>query len=215
MIKRLLRLIYERHSLEKLDIKDFSRIKTNGMRFTVRAFEAKGLGHVSIMTGSGYLGLMRMDTVMVVPREKDLPLYSYDRIYAMGNDTLIVELYDTLLEPANFNELEWIKKKYKHIPERDPGLHWYDSIKLKESISKKAKKEYSDELDELALAHFEAYLDTIVNKVDNKDLKLKKTKKYVKDLLANGGPSTDVFIESFGKRQTERFFKRALFGTDK
>ena len=28
--------------------------------------------------------------------EVDLPLYSYDRIFAMGNDTLIVELYDTL-----------------------------------------------------------------------------------------------------------------------
>ncbi len=34
--------------------------------------------------------------------------------------------------------LNIIKEKYAHLPERDPGEHWYDSIKLPESVSKKA-----------------------------------------------------------------------------
>ena len=54
------------------------------MRFFVKAYRADGLGHVSVMRAKGFFGLMKMDTLIIVPKEKDLPLYSYDRIYAMG-----------------------------------------------------------------------------------------------------------------------------------
>lgn len=48
----------------------------------------------------------------------------YDRIYAMGNDTLIAELYDTLLGESNLSSLNEIKKSYTDLSERDPGEHW-------------------------------------------------------------------------------------------
>ena len=64
---------------------------------------------------------MKMDTLIINPYNLELPLYSYDRIYAAGNDTLIVELYDTLSGDYDQNELMQVKEAYSSLPERDPG----------------------------------------------------------------------------------------------
>ena len=81
MIERLLDIIKEKYTLCELDVGEFFMLKANGMKFTVEAYYAEWLGHISVMKAKGFFGFMRMDTFMVVPREKDLPLYSYDRIY--------------------------------------------------------------------------------------------------------------------------------------
>ena len=124
------------------------------MKFDIKAYSAKGLGHVSLMRAKGFFGLMKMYTLMIVPKEKDLPLYSYDRIYVMGNDTLIVELYDTFIDTPDLSALDGVKSKYADLPERDPGEHWYDDIKLPESISKKGKKAQTPMLDSMTIEHF-------------------------------------------------------------
>ena len=72
--------IKDRYPLVELDVGEFATLRANGMKFSVQAFKAQGLGHVSIMRAKGFFGLMKMDTLMIVPDEKDLPLYSYDRI---------------------------------------------------------------------------------------------------------------------------------------
>jgi hypothetical protein len=184
------------------------------MRFSIEAYSAEGLGHISLMRATGFFGLMKMDTLMVVPKEKDLPLYSYDRIYAMGNDTLIVELYDTMLEKCDACALAEAKAGFLHLPERDPGEHWYDSIKLPESISKRGKRKLSAELDALALEHFRAYLSLEASEVDSLEKKREKTNAYVEGLLTEGGPSTDAFKKSLGDELTARLFREVLFGTN-
>lgn len=60
------------------------------MKFIIEAYNIKDFGHLSIMKATGFFGLMKMDTVIINPKYVDLPLYSYDRIFAMGSDTLIV-----------------------------------------------------------------------------------------------------------------------------
>ena len=178
----------------------------------IKAYEAKGLGHVSAMSAKGFFGLMKMETLIINPKELDLPLYSYDRIYVASNDTLIVELYDTLAKPYSDEELKSIINKYGDLAERDPGKHWYDEIKLKSSISKKGKKSQSARFDELALSHFDAYLSSGAELSDAK-LKQEKSEYYVNGLLKNGGPSTDVFKKALGEEKTEKLYKQILFGT--
>ncbi len=210
----LLRAIADSYSLTPISVDEFAKLKANGMKFTVRAYHAEGLGHVSIMTAKGFFGLMKMDTLMVIPEEKDLPLYSYDRIYAMGNDTLIVELYDTLTQPLDLSMLGHIKAKFRHLEERDPGVHWYDSIKLPESISKKGKKENREDLDTLALEHFSYYLHTPAKKATDLDKKKELSANYVNGLLEQGGPSTDVFKKALGEEKTAELFRKVLFGIE-
>ena len=214
MTEKILAVIKEKYPVSALSVGEFATLKANGMKFTVRAYHAEGLGHISIMRAKGFCGLMKMDTLMIVPKEKDLPLYSYDRIYAMGNDTLIVELYNTLTQPIDLSMLSHIKSKFRHLAERDPGVHWYDSIKLPESISKKGKKAQTDDLDALAAEHFSAYLNAPAKKTTDLEKKKELSTRYVEGLLAEGGPSTDVFKKAFGEETTARLFKKVLFGIE-
>ena len=206
MTNRLLTLIKNKFPLTSLDIGEMKHLKANGMKFNVEAYHAIGLGHVSVMQAIGFFGLMKMDTLIINPSEVDLPLYSYDRIFAAGNDTLIVELYDTMIAPSDFSRLETVKSKYISLSERDPGEHWYDSIKLSESISKKGKKADTPQMDELTLEHFKAYLNVSADTVKNSNEKQRKASYYVNGLLVNGGPSTDVFKKALGMDKTTTLF---------
>ena len=214
MTDQLLNVIDSRYSIKELDAGEFSTLKANGMRFTVKAYHAEGLGHVSVMKAKGFFGLMRMDTLMIVPMEKDLPLYSYDRIYAMGNDTLIVELYDTLTEKLDLSALDAVKSRFSHLAERDPGEQWYDDIKLAQSISKKGKGAQTGDLDTLTAEHFHAYLTAPALSVADMAQKKALSDRYVSGLLSQGGPSTDVLKKSLGIEKTKRLFKTVLFGIE-
>lgn len=212
MTDRLLTLINEKHSLTEIDAGEFAKMKVNGMKFSISAYKAEGLGHVSVMRAKGFFGLMKMDTLIINPTDIDLPLYSYDRIFAMGNDTLIVELYDTLLGDFSEDALNEVKANFASLTERDPGEHWYDSIKLKSSISKKGKKADTIALDDMTLKHFEAYIGVSADKSIPEEKQI-KARIYVNGLIEKGGPSTDVFKKSIGIEKTRELFEKVLFGT--
>ena len=214
MMDKLLSVLKAQFDLQEIQLGEYQKLKAKGMTFTIQQFYAKGLGNVSVMKAKGFFGLMQMDTFIVNPVEKDLPLFSYDRIHAMGNDTLILELYDTLLGEGRLEKMQEVNDKFAALPNHDLGTHWYDPIKLKESASKKGKKAQSAEFDVYTEEYFKAYLDG-VTQMDSCDSVAKKEKAsvYVEGLLSNGGPSTDVFKGAFGEEKTADLFRRILFGT--
>ena len=110
-------------------------------------------------------------------------------------------------------QINQIKKEYPDLAERDPGEHWYDSIKLASSISKKGKKKQQGRFDELAWKHFEAYISSEAVPVSDTDAKVQKASYYVNGLLEKGGPSTDVFKKALGEEMTTKLFREILFGT--
>lgn len=213
MTTKLLDLIQAEYELTAVDVGDMSTLKANGMKFSISAYYARGLGHISVMRASGFFGLMKMDTLIINPDCTDLPLYSYDRIFAAGNDTLIVELYDTMISPCDLSALDVVKGKYNSIADRDPGVHWYDSIKLSQSISKKGKKVDTPQMDSMTIEHFKAYLNASCGLVSDPMTKQKKADFYVNGLLEHGGPSTDVFKKALGVEKTTILFQKYLFGT--
>jgi hypothetical protein len=190
------------------------QLKVSGMKFQIRTYHARGLGHVSAMIASGFFGLMKMDTLIINPTEVDMPLFSYDRVLAMGNDTLIFELYDTFLEHTDMSALDEVKKSAAYLPDHDLGEHWYDSIKLSQSLSKKGKKSHSPAFDTTATHYLAQFLATAKNApACDADRKREKAFVYVEGLLKNGGPSTDVFKKGIGDEKTGDLFRRVLFGT--
>lgn len=214
MTDKLLDMIGVKHRLCEKEVGAFKTVSANGMKFKITAYNAEGLGHVSVMRAGGFFGLMNMDTLIINPTELDLPLYSYDRIYAMSNDTLIVELYDTLLEKCDLSELENVKSGFADLEDRDAGEHWYDSIKLSESISKKGKKAQTRRFDKLATRHLAAYIGAEAGAVENRAEKMKKASIYVEGLIKNGGPSTDAFKKAIGEEKTAELFRKVLFATE-
>ena len=215
MLNEMLKITEKSFSLEEIDTKEFANVKAKGMKFDIKAFYAKGLGHVSVMTAKGFFGLMKMDTLIINAIEKDLPLYSYDRVNAMGKDTLIIEVYDTIVHPSEFEDIDKVNDKYADIPKHNLGEHWYDSIKLEESVSVKGKVKKDKKLfDDYAMEHFQAYINTVNGGSDvDSELKQKKASVYVEGLLKNGGPSTDVFKKALGEEATAELFRSYLFGT--
>lgn len=102
---------------------------------------------------------------------------------------------------------------YRSLPERDPGKHWYDSIKLPESVSKKGKK-LSAQFEAYTTDFTKAYLSLPARPVTDPEKKREKTNVYVEGLLRNGGPSTDVFKQALGEEKCAEMFRTVLFGTN-
>lgn len=217
MTNKILELIKQRHTLEEKSVGEFKTFKAKGMKFVCEAYNAEGLGHVSVMRAKGFFGLMKMDTLVIAPENKDLPLLSYDRIVAMGNDNLIIELYDTMdEEKVNFTLINSIKNKYKLLPERfadgEEPKHWYDDIRLPETTSKKGKKKHRKAFDAYAVEYIYSYLSLSSNECDVEKKKA-RTDVYVDGLLTQGGPATDVFKKELGEEKTHTVLKTVLFGT--
>ncbi len=214
MVEKLLAAIAEKYPLTEVSAGEYAALKANGMKFSVRAFQAEGLGWVSVMTAAGFFGLMKMDTLILNPTAIDMPLLSYDRVHAMGNDTLIFELYDTMVEKATLTATAQAKQNGSALPDHDLGSHWYDAIKLTESLSKKGKKHHTVPFDMLTMNYMNAFLaDCAGAAACDGDAKRKKASVYVEGLLTHGGPSTDVFKKSIGEDKTAHLFRRILFGT--
>ena len=206
--------IGEQFPLSVADPAHVRQLKVNGMTFSIRAFRVKGFGWVSEMTATGFLGLMKMDTLIINPTDLDLPLLSYDRVLAMGNDTLIFELYDTQLNACDLHKLDAVQEEARHLPDHDLGAHWYDSIKLPQSFSKKGKKVHTAAFDKVASDYLKAYLAAAKSAVPCEALpKREKASVYVEGLLEHGGPSTDVFKKELGEEKTAALFRTVLFGT--
>lgn len=214
MLSQMLHTIDNAFKLNTKEVGEYRTMKVNGMKFTIWAYEAEGLGHVSAMHAEGFFGLMKMDTLIVTPTAVDMPLLSYDRVYAMGNDTLIVELYDTLISDTDLSLLSQCKQNCAQLPDHDLGSHWYDSIKLPESLSKKGKKRDTAAFDEVAMNYLRQYL-LVAGAAASSDetKKLENASVYVEGLLSHGGPSTDVFKKGIGEQKTADLFRHVLFGT--
>ena len=215
MTERMIGIIGEAFPLTELDCGEYARMKVSGMTFRIRRYEARGLGNVSVMTASGFFGLMKMDTLIITPTETDMPLFSYDRVHAMGNDTLIFELYDTLLGSTDLSRLDEVKQSAAYLPDHDLGEHWYDSIKLPQSLSKKGKKAQTPGFDATVIHYLAKFLEAAKTaEACEAAPKREKAGIYVEGLLKNGGPSTDVFKKGIGEDKTAQLFRRILFATE-
>lgn len=216
MTDKLLEKIAEHYPLTEQPAGEYGALKANGMRFRIRTYQAEGLGTVSVMTAAGFFGLMKMDTLIINPTQIDMPLLSYDRVHAMGNDTLIYELYDTMVNPKTLATVAQVREDHAALPDHDLGTHWYDSIKLPQSLSKKGKKLHTVPFDVLTCQYMDAFLsDAATAARCDETAKQEKASIYVEGLLSHGGPSTDVFKKALGEEKTAYLFRHILFGTAK
>ncbi len=217
MINKLLELTNSYYPLEEINIHEYSHFKVGPITFDVANYKAQGLGHITTMKGKGLFGLMKMDTFVINPFEKDMVLYSYDRILALKNDSLYQECYDTLLDETKKesidSSLQTITDHYKQIPSITKGPLWYDDIRLHSSVIKKTKTE-SRSLDEFAIQYLTKYLE-LSKEMESCDPTKKKQKadEYTQGLLTHGGPSTDMFLKKKGKEFTESFYNDIFFHT--
>ena len=214
MTEKLLAAIHAAYPLRERDAGEYAQTVVNGMTVTVRCFDAEGLGNVSLMHG-GVPGIMEMDTVVVNPFVRDMPLFSYDRILAGGKDSCFLELYDTKLSyTPDASSLAKLKADCADLPDLPIPPRWYDAILYPQSVMKAGSAEMTPRLDALTEEWLAEYLRLCaLAPVCDLAEKKKAASAYTEGLLDNGGASTDVFLQARGKEFTQGLFRTALFGT--
>lgn len=215
MITRLLAIINDAYPLHQQDIGAMNKAKVSVMSFDIAAYKAEALGHVSVMKASGLFGLMKMDTLIVNPFDKDAPLFSYDRIHAMGKDKCLLEFFETRLDRQPIEgPTTTLSQAYRDIADDEANPCWYDDLVLPIGTRKAGKKGDSSRLDAMTMAYLKAYLDIVkAAPVCDPNAKKREAAKYSEGLLANGGPSTDQFVKAKGLPYTQQLFRKVLFGT--
>lgn len=198
-------------TVTKRDVSPWEVIHKGAIKFDIEAYEIAGTGYLSVIRMNAMLGLMKMDTVVFTPALKDAPLFSYDMIRVLGNDTLLLELYDTQLCAVDMSAVDEVKARYAHLPDNDLGEHWYDHLKLSPTLSKKGKK-LAKAYAPLCREWFDAYLEVVRSAADcDREEKQAKVAEYVDGLFEHGGPSTDQFKKLIGDEEAKMLFHRFVF----
>ena len=174
--------------LTRNDIGDDARLSKLGMTFATRSYEVSDMGHFCIMRMKAFGGMMKMETVILAPSCVDAPLMNVDWVSVFGKETLIVEFYDSQLEPWP----EKLQAEYRKVALRDADLddrttepHWYDKI-------------------------------SEVPRCDSEDREAKKTKieEFATELYGHGGQAVDMITKLFGKETAKRVIVQHMYGAD-
>lgn len=210
-IKEFIQALSSQYKVSERNLGEFARVKKSGMNFEIHGYEIDGVGKMSTLSMKAMLGLMKMETLIVSPMEVDAPLYSFDWVRAMGNDTLIIELYDTQLAPCDLGGLDAEKAKAAALPDNDLGEHWYDHLHLSPTVSKKCKKGKVD-YNPLIKGYTVEFIKLLKSSVPcDKAAKQKKIYDYTDGLLTNGGPACDQFKKMIGEEKTRELFMKYIF----
>ena len=205
-------LFAQRDKLVAKDVSPWQTFSGKGMKFQLQSYDWDGCACVSYLSMRAFLGLMKMETLICTPYTKDLPIYSYDRIIAFGKKSLLLEVYDTQVEPVDLSSMDAVKESYKDLKDKQPKPAWYDSLRLSPSTFKEGKEE---RLAQLATAMTTAYLDLFATAREvDRAVKTERNRIYVEGLISNGGPAINAVRGMIGDEAAETLFRRFLFGTE-
>lgn len=216
--KHPINIISNYFTMTKCDAGPYGDFKKGTMKVHIDWYICQGLGNVCVLKASAMFGLMKMSTLVINPFEKDAPLFSFDYINAMGNHTLLLELYDTMEEHGeNFidslKDLNAVKSSLSQtLANYDLGKHWYDYLKLSPSLAVRTKRANIPQLEQAASNYLELYMKllTSVKPASSKNLKVAE---YVDGLFLHGGPSTDAFKKALGEKSARELFEKIVFNT--
>ena len=192
------------------DVTPWQTFSGRGLRFWLESYDWNQCACVSHLRMRAFFGLMQMDTVICTPYAKDLPLFSYDFITAFGRNTLLLEAYDTQVQPADLSAMEAVKAKYQDLKDKPMKPAWFDSLKLPSTLSKTGDKA---RLSELATEMIQAYIGLFASarKVD-KAAKTARNSDYVEGLIKDG-PTFRVVSKMVGVDSARILFWKYIFGT--
>lgn len=203
-------LFASRGKLVPKDVSPWQTFSGRGMKFHLQSYDWNGCACVSHLSMKAFLSLMTMETVICTPYAKDVPLFSFDSINAFGKKSLLLEVYDTQINPIDLTTMIAVKDSYNDLNDRHPKPAWYDNLRLSPSTFKEGNKV---RLSKLATEMTTAYLDLFATASDvERSAKVAKSSAYVEGLICNGGPAINTIRKMLGDEATETLFRKFLFG---
>ena len=177
-----------------------AHLSKRGMTFDTKSCEIKGVGHLCVMRMNAFMGLMKMETIVIAPTKVDMPLFNVDWVSAFGTETLIAELYDTQLEP-------WpgeAQKKFEEIQEE-----YLDGKGLTDRFNDAAK----DYIDLFAAELAELSEPAAAGKCPA-DLKRARVGDFARTLVENDGPAVNMMAKLFGEETMRRIVLKHMYGVE-
>lgn len=213
MINKIMEEIKSRYSCKKKDAGVFAKVVIDGANFVIEAYDVAGVGRVATVTMKRLVGFWDMQSLIITPYEKDMPIYYMNRHREKGNYIYRTEVFDTQFETVDLSSLDAVVEQYAQIADEPQNERWYDEKKLHSAVKKvpKAKKE---ELTPLIWEHVRAYLDLLDKAPTVKAAeKKKKTTVFVDELSKQSGIAVvEIFIANYGENVTAKLCNEVLFG---
>ena len=200
-----------------------AHLSKRGMTFDTKSCEIKGVGHLCVMRMNAFMGLMKMETIVIAPTKVDMPLFNVDWVSAFGTETLIAELYDTQLEPwpgESQKKFEEIQEEYLDVEDNESGEHWYDSVLYPVSIHKKGKG-LTDRFNDAAKDYIDLFAAELAELSEPAaagkcpaDLKRARVGDFARTLVENDGPAVNMMAKLFGEETMRRIVLKHMYGVE-
>ena len=209
--------LQQKHTLRQKDLGGDARLRKNGMTFETEAYAVEGLGHLCILRMNAFLGLMKMETAVLAVTERDVPLLNLDWVNAAGKETMMAELYDTMLQPCEAETLarfQAVKDRDGDLPEPPSKPHWYDSLLFPCSYHKSGKK-LGGRFNRAAADYVRVFLSALETAAPcDRAEKGAKIRSFAETLVAQGGPAVDMVTRLFGAETAHRLILRHMYGVE-
>ena len=214
MIKTELMKQMAKYSPVPKNMGELAEIKKGVYRFSSEAYRLEGIGNLFYMQMSAMFGLMKMETAVITPIEKDLSFCNMDTIAAAGNQTYLFEMYRTCINDTDLSSFAPVHEKYSHLTDSVSGPHWYDSLILPATVGKKGKKiaAEGEAMLKECLAEYIRLLDQAPACAP--DTKKEKVAEYVDQLISRGGPAVDSMKKIIGEEKTAKLIRTFMYGLD-
>ena len=200
-----------------------AHLSKRGMTFDTKSCEIKGVGHLCVMRMNAFMGLMKMETIVIAPTKVDIPLFNVDWVSAFGTETLIAELYDTQVEPwpgEAQKKFEEIQEEYLDVEDNESGEHWYDSVLYPVSIHKKGKG-LTDRFNDAAKDYIDLFAAELAELSEPAaagkcpaDLKRARVGDFARTLVENDGPAVNMMAKLFGEETMRRIVLKHMYGVE-
>lgn len=212
MKETILNELKKRYTLEKRDMGDMKNIHKGMYNFDCEAYTVKDIGNLFFIEMKALFSLMKMETTVLTPVNKDLSFCNFDIIKAMGNETHMFEMYRSAIKDTDLSAFNAIKEKYSDLENYETEKRWYDDCRLESSICKKGKK-ISEKAEAMLKECLDLYLELLDKAEDcDPEAKKEKTKEYVDRLLSEGGAAVDSMNKIIGKEKTAKLVREFMYG---
>jgi hypothetical protein len=219
-VDAVLEELRKEHTVTPVDPGDYKEMTIYGiMKFHVEQYDIEDVGNLSVMRVN--MGVMQMATVVITPKDKNLPLLSADYMYILNNRKAYLEFYDVVAEKDQqylqlLDGLADVKKNYSHLKDIETTPAWYADL-LTVTSYKGGDSKADAQLQGMLVDSLHVYLEhgksfPLLSEEDRAQ-KTAITVAYTDGLIEKGGISTDVFKKELGNEETKKFFDQVFFGT--
>lgn len=210
------------YELAESKLGDLHRFTVDNRVHEVRHFEIKGVGNLVLMTNPEP-GPMQMDSFVLTPYYKNLPLFTSDYMYfgekrGMLNEIYSLVAYEDALYQSYIEKFAENCRRYEYLPAMPLRPCWYDSIRPV-VLARSTAPENDDAIFALFMENLETFIEmekaSPLLTGDAKKAKWEKNYEYARRLVEDGGVSTELFVKSLGADKTKEFFYSVFFGPDR